>query len=353
MEWVQRYIAQFGGDPDNVTAVGQSAGGISIGHHMVANDPMKFHRAVCMSGLGSTLRPRTLQEHEILFNATCRHFSIEPRSSDALNQLRRVDQQVLADADNVIQNVTVGTGNPCDDGWFYARSPNDVSKAPTWLKSFLIGDVHDEGVVFTENLQKDTYDTVRSTMITHVLNKTFVDKVLKLYHIHAGVTEKDLINRVCNMGADAVFKIQNYETTLVNRRLQEEKALVKYHFDQRSRLPNILHGKAYHGIDVLYLFRKPFNKDELAMALDFQSAWIQFINGQTPWQSDHSIWKIWGPNSLARVETEREDEAIRRYSRFKGLLALGAADHLWDRYLDAMDFLLMKRDNVGKGERGE
>ncbi|KAJ6119828.1 alpha/beta-hydrolase [Penicillium sp. IBT 18751x] len=369
MEWVQKYIAQFGGDPDNVTAVGQSAGGISIGHHMVANDPIKFHRAVCMSGLGSTLRPRTLQEHETLFNATCRHFSIDPRSSDALNQLRQVAQQVLADADNVIQNVNIGTGNPCDDGWFYARSPNDVSEAPTWLKSFLIGDVHDEGVVFIENLQKDTYDTVRSTMITHVLNETFVDTVrstmithvlnetfvdtvLKLYHIHAGVTGQDLINRVCNMGADAVFKIQNYQTALVNRRLQEEKTLVKYHVDQRSRLPNILLGKAYHGIDILYLFgnlKNNFNEDELAMALDFQSAWIQFINGQTPWQSDHTIWKIWGPNSLQRVETEREDEAIRRYSRFKCLLALGTADHLWDKYLEAMDFLLMKRDNAGTG----
>lgn len=341
MEWVQKYIAQFGGDPDNVTAVGQSAGGISIGHHMVANEPMKFNRAVCMSGLGSTLRPRTLQEHENLFDAACRHVSIDPRSSDVLDQLRGVDQQALADADNVIQKVTAGTGNPCDDGWFYARSPNDVTEAPNWLKSFLIGDVHDEGVVFVENLQYDTFDTVRSTMLAHVVNETFVDTVLDLYHIHAGVTGQDLIDRVCDMGADAVFKIQNYETALVNRRLQVEKTLVKYHFDQRSRLPNILQDKAYHGIDVLYLFgnlTNKFNEDELAMTLDFQSAWIHFVNGQTPWQSDYGIWKIWGPNSLERVEKERGDEAVRHYSRFKLLLALGTVDHLWERYLEAMDF---------------
>lgn len=346
MDWIQKYISQFGGDPDNITAVGQSAGGISIGHHMVANNPMKFNRAVCMSGLGSTLRPRSLKEHEDLFNATCRHFSINPKSSDALDQLRKVDQQVLADADNAIQNVPAGTGNPCDDGWFYARSPNDVSKAPEWLKSLLIGDVHDEGVLFVVNLQHDTYDTVRSTLLARVSNEKFVDTVLDLYHVHAGVTGQDLIDRVCDMCADAVFKIQNYETAFLNRRLQEENSLVKYHFDQRSRLPNVLQGKSYHGIDVLYLFgnlENKLNEEELAMALDFQSAWIQFVNGQMPWQSEYGIWKIWGPDSREKVVNDRDDEAVRHYSRFKLLLAPGTIDHLWDKYLEAVDFMLMKR----------
>jgi carboxylesterase type B len=114
---------------------------------MVANDPMKFNRAVYMSGLGSTLRTRSLKEHENLFEAICRHFTINPKTSDALDQLRKVDQQVLADADNAIQNVPAGTVNPCDDVWFYTRSPDDVSEAPKWLRSLLIGDVYDEGVL--------------------------------------------------------------------------------------------------------------------------------------------------------------------------------------------------------------
>jgi carboxylesterase type B len=355
MDWVQKYIAQLGGDPDDVTAVGQSAGGISIGHHMAANDPMKFSRAVCMSGLGSTLRPRSLQEHESLFNATCRYFSIDPQAYDALDQLRKVDQQAMADADNAIQRVPSGTGNPCDDGWFYANSPNEVTEAPEWLKSFMIGDVHDEGVIFVANLQHDTYATVRSTMLEHIPSETFVDTVLELYHIHSGVLGQDLINRVCDMGSDAVFKIQNYETALVNSRLQKEKALVKYHFDQRSRLPNILQDKAYHGIEVLYLFgnlQDKFNEQERAMALDVQSAWVRFVNGQVPWQSDYGIWKVWGPNSRERIETERQDEPVRHYSRFKILLALGSVDDLWDKFLLAVDFLLMKRDGVGKADGG-
>jgi para-nitrobenzyl esterase len=63
-EWVRRNIAVFGGNPNQVTAMGQSAGAISIGAHMVADANQKlFDRAILLSG-GPLLRyspPRTEQ----------------------------------------------------------------------------------------------------------------------------------------------------------------------------------------------------------------------------------------------------------------------------------------------------
>lgn len=51
LEWVHRNIAAFGGDPHNVTIVGESAGGLSV--HTLLTSPSArglFHKAVVMSG---------------------------------------------------------------------------------------------------------------------------------------------------------------------------------------------------------------------------------------------------------------------------------------------------------------
>jgi para-nitrobenzyl esterase len=55
LEWVQKNIANFGGDPDNVTIFGESAGGLNV-YSLMASPPAKglFHRAIAQSGSTST-----------------------------------------------------------------------------------------------------------------------------------------------------------------------------------------------------------------------------------------------------------------------------------------------------------
>ncbi|WP_024462293.1 carboxylesterase/lipase family protein [Marinimicrobium sp. LS-A18] len=55
LRWVQDNIEQFGGDPDQVTIMGESAGGMAVTHLM--GSPAAeglFHRAIVMSGGGRT-----------------------------------------------------------------------------------------------------------------------------------------------------------------------------------------------------------------------------------------------------------------------------------------------------------
>ena len=56
LKWIKKNIAQFGGDPDNVTIFGQSAGGGSV--RTLSESPLArglFHKAVIMSAGGITI----------------------------------------------------------------------------------------------------------------------------------------------------------------------------------------------------------------------------------------------------------------------------------------------------------
>jgi para-nitrobenzyl esterase len=65
LQWVQRNVSAFGGDPNQVTIMGESAGGISVMHHLIWPDARDlFHRAIVLSGGGRNylLRMRNLSE---------------------------------------------------------------------------------------------------------------------------------------------------------------------------------------------------------------------------------------------------------------------------------------------------
>lgn len=51
LKWVKRNIKFFGGDPDNVTIFGESAGGSCV-HYLLLSDMAKglFHKAIIQSG---------------------------------------------------------------------------------------------------------------------------------------------------------------------------------------------------------------------------------------------------------------------------------------------------------------
>jgi para-nitrobenzyl esterase len=112
LQWVKRNIAAFGGDPDNVTIFGFSAGGVSV--HSLMASPMArglFHKAIAESGgsRDSVLTARPMREDgvdpnypvsaETIGVEFARSMGIEGTDQTALAKLRALSsEQVLRGA---------------------------------------------------------------------------------------------------------------------------------------------------------------------------------------------------------------------------------------------------------------
>jgi para-nitrobenzyl esterase len=112
LQWVKRNIAAFGGDPNNVTIFGFSAGGVSV--HSLLASPMArglFHKAIAESGgsRDSVLTARPLREDgvdpnypvsaETIGTQFARSMGIEGTDAAALVRLRALGaEQVLRGA---------------------------------------------------------------------------------------------------------------------------------------------------------------------------------------------------------------------------------------------------------------
>ena len=116
LKWVQRNIAGFGGDPDQVTIVGESAGGRSV--HALMTTPLAkglFDRAVIMSGgngkPGALSTPADAERLAVAFGESQ---GIAPDAPDAAARLRALPARAvvgdlnLAKMENFFSPVTDG-----------------------------------------------------------------------------------------------------------------------------------------------------------------------------------------------------------------------------------------------------
>ncbi len=105
LRWVRQNIAAFGGDPANVTIIGESAGGMSV--HTLVTSPLArglFHKAVVMSGgNGETAKNATLHDAEAIGENLARAHGIDPAAPDALDKLRALSAEAVTDGLSMIE----------------------------------------------------------------------------------------------------------------------------------------------------------------------------------------------------------------------------------------------------------
>ncbi|KAF4442960.1 hypothetical protein F53441_11604 [Fusarium austroafricanum] len=348
LHWVNRYIASFGGDPENVTIYGESAGGMSVSHQIVAKNPAPFHRAIAMSGHLNTIPTWSLDHHEKRYRALLRYLGIDADSPSALDQLRNVPEDVIAAATIPVEGNFNATGNPCDDGVFHMSRPsfNAIASPPSWLKGYMVGDTTDEAMIFSDSLSEETFDSVRIGMCAF-LSRDVTNAILDLYGVSPELSQDEFLKAMKDMAGDAIFKAHNW----VAAHRSEIPQTFGYHFDQVCTHDSIFKGEAYHALDLLYLFLnfdEKLTPGQQKLARTMTSSFIDYAYGKDPWPriSDGARWMRFGPDETSKVVTEEEDEDVRRYIRMRKIVDMG----VFDDFLRAIDHIAGKRDKMGTFE---
>ncbi|KIK91168.1 hypothetical protein PAXRUDRAFT_150102 [Paxillus rubicundulus Ve08.2h10] len=178
--WVQKYICRFGGDPTKVTIWGQSAGAISVGLQMVANDGNSdglFRAAFMQSGspppVGDILQGQ--KYYDALVSETgC------SSASDTLQCLREVPYGALLGAMNQSPNIfsyqsLIISWQPRADGVFLTDDPQKlIQRGLVADVPFVTGDCDDEGTMFS-------FSTLNVTTISPLRTDTQFEEYIRTY----------------------------------------------------------------------------------------------------------------------------------------------------------------------------
>ena len=105
LKWVQRNIAAFGGDPSNVTIIGESAGGLSV--HTLVTTPLArglFQKAMVLSGGNAETKDNpSLTEVEQIYSNFARANGVSPDDPKAMDKLRALSAEQVTDDLSMIQ----------------------------------------------------------------------------------------------------------------------------------------------------------------------------------------------------------------------------------------------------------
>lgn len=185
MEWIQKNVALFGGDPENITIFGESDGGTAVGLQVTAyggEKPVPFKRAIMESGsaaadqdtVGTTVCNRTVKLTGIL---NCNGSHVDTAQSVAC--LRNLTlQQILPTEINYTESVDIFSGfdvfHPVVDGSFVPAAPSTLLKTGRFARnvSVIIGWNTDDGSLFTATPDQVSNATALQAYITQSLNLT-------------------------------------------------------------------------------------------------------------------------------------------------------------------------------------
>ncbi|MCW5909257.1 MAG: carboxylesterase/lipase family protein [Chitinophagales bacterium] len=316
LNWVKQNIAAFGGNPEQVTIFGESAGGTSVETLLACPSARGlFKGAIAQSGPAAILwQPETAKSITEKFLATLNI------SSDSLHLLKLLPADSLVEAGNrLLKYMVKETPNkvfsPTIDGELLTTDIfHCLSPAQSGDVALLIGTNKDESTMFASRKLRMAPSNSKKLEkeFLHVLKpeeKERVTNVYKNYPRKRGVL--DLLT-------DAVFRIPAIRMAECQ---SKHSPVYMYRFEWSSFFLNVAGLRSFHGLEIPFVFGTAdgsryqrmlkyiaSKKIRTQLTAEIQTAWINFARFGNPNGNKGENWKAFDSNEYATMIFDRKSE---------------------------------------------